>query len=98
MPESGSQFSIDPIDLIVIVVYLVGITAIGLFSARKDAKTTSGYFLAGRSLRWPVIGLALFATNISTVHLVGLAADGYRVGLVIGNFEWIAAFCLFLLV
>ena len=44
-----------------------------------------------------MIGLALFATHISTIHLVGLAADGYRVGLVIGNFEWMAASCLVLL-
>ena len=92
-----STLQINPIDLTIIVVYLVCITAIGILSSRRQAETSSGYFLAGRSLRWPIIGLALFATNISTVHLVGLAADGYRIGLVIGNFEWMAAFCLVLL-
>lgn len=97
MPEAGSQLSIHPIDLVIIVFYLMAITVVGLVASRKDSTTASGYFLAGRSLRWPVIGLALFATNISTVHLVGLAADGYRLGLVIGNFEWMAAFCLVLL-
>ena len=44
-----------------------------------------------------MIGLALFATNISTVHLVGLASAGYKDGLVFGNFEWLATFCLILL-
>ncbi len=44
-----------------------------------------------------MIGMALFATNISTVHLVGLASSGYKDGLVFGNFEWLAAFCLILL-
>ena len=95
MPPLG--LTIDPIDLTIIVVYMIAITGIGIFTSRKQAQTSSGYFLAGRSLRWPMIGLALFATNISTIHLVGLAADGYRVGLVIGNFEWMAASCLVLL-
>ena len=43
---------------------------------------SSEYFLAGRNLGWPVIGVALFATNISTVHVIGLAGSGFSVGLV----------------
>ena len=39
-------------------------------------------------LAWPVIGLAMFAANISTVHLVSLAEAAYKYGLVFGNFEW----------
>jgi len=39
----------------------------------------------------------LFCANISTIHLVGLAGDGYRVGLGVGNFEWGASFCLIVL-
>jgi len=85
------------IDSVIVVAYMVGIIAIGLFASRRQAKTSSGYFLAGRSLGWPVIGLALFATNISTIHLLGLAADGYREGMVVGNFEWMATFFLLLL-
>jgi SSS family solute:Na+ symporter len=56
-----------------------------------------GYFLAGHSLKWPVIGAALFASNISTIHLVGLAASGFNDGLVWGNFEWMAVFILIIL-
>jgi SSS family solute:Na+ symporter len=48
-------------------------------------------------LKWPAIGLALFATNISTVHLVSLAQSGFDTGLLNGNFEWMAAFTLILL-
>lgn len=88
------KLSIHTLDIAVIVIYLVAITAIGIWSSRRQSSTSGGYFLAGRSLHWGVIGTALFATNISTVHLVGLAADGYDSGLVIGNFEWLAAFCL----
>ena len=55
------------------------------------------YFLAGRGLNWIMVGAALFASNISTIHLVGLAASGYNEGLVWGNFEWMATFTLIIL-
>jgi SSS family solute:Na+ symporter len=87
----------SPIDLTIIIVYLLGITLLGVVFSRRQGATSSGFFLAGRSLSWPIIGLALFATNISTVHMVGLASSGYGVGMVIGNFEWLAPFCLILL-
>jgi len=55
------------------------------------------YFLAGRALRWSFIGMSLLASNISAEHVVGLAGDGYRVGMVTGGFEWMAAWCLIIL-
>jgi SSS family solute:Na+ symporter len=86
------------VDLAIILVYLIGIVALGCWAGmrRKGAKG-SDYFLAGKSLRWPMIGLALFATNISTIHLVSFAQNGYTSGLVYGNFEWMAAFTLVIL-
>lgn len=89
--------NIAPLDAVIIVLYLVGIATFGIMASHKRHATTDEYFLAGRSLKWPMVGAALFATNISTIHLVGLAADGYRMGLVVGNFEWMASFCLVLL-
>ncbi|MBN1342996.1 MAG: sodium:solute symporter [Phycisphaerae bacterium] len=89
--------NIAPLDLVVIVAYLIAIVIAGIAAGRRHVSSGSEYFLAGRSLGWPMIGLALFATNISTIHLVGLAAAGYTDGLVYGNFEWMAAFCLILL-
>ncbi len=94
---SDSGIAIPTIDLIIIIVYLFGILAIGIIASHKRKTTSTEYFLAGRSLGWVMVGAALFATNISTIHLVGLASDGYRLGLVIGNFEWMAAFCLIIL-
>ena len=44
-----------------------------------------------RSCQLNCIGTGLFCANISTIHLLGLASSGYRDGLVIGNFEWMAA-------
>ena len=91
------SLKIPVLDLVIIITYLVGIVAIGIFATRKQKLTTENYFLAGRGLRWGVIGAALFASNISTIHLVGLAASGYKEGLVWGNFEWMATFTLILL-
>jgi SSS family solute:Na+ symporter len=89
--------NIPALDLGIIVVYLLGILVVGLLSVRKTRLTGDMYFLAGRSLKWPVVGAALFASNISTIHLVGLAEGGFKHGLVIGNFEWMATFTLIIL-
>jgi len=88
---------IPVLDLAIIIFYLLGILAVGVWVVRKQKMTSSSYFLAGRSLNWAFVGAALFASNISTIHLVGLAAAGYRDGMVQGNFEWMAAFLLILL-
>ena len=91
------NMNISLLDLVIIVAYLLGIMIVGLWSVRRQKLSGETYFLAGRSLRWPMIGAALFASNISTIHLVGLAASGYNDGLVWGNFEWMATFTLILL-
>ncbi len=85
------------IDLAIIAVYLLGITGVGLWFSRHQRGSSTGYFLASRSLSWVTVGLALFATNISTVHLIGLAGAGFSEGMVFGNFEWLAPFLLILL-
>ncbi|MBS1577286.1 MAG: sodium:solute symporter [Bacteroidetes bacterium] len=87
-------------DIIITIAYILFIVTIGLWSSKKKTGTTTTskeYFLAGKTLRWPVIGLALFATNISCLHLISLAQSGFDTGLIYGNFEWMAAFTLILL-
>jgi SSS family solute:Na+ symporter len=92
-----SEVRISFPDLCIVVAYIAAIILVGIASARKVKVTGQIYFLAGRSLPWGIIGAALFASNISTIHLVGLTASGYNEGLVWGNFEWQAAFTLVLL-
>ncbi len=91
------EIAIPALDLIIILAYLLIIIAIGILSARRKKISSEGFFLAGRSLRWGMIGAALFAANISTIHMVGLAANGFKDGLVWGNFEWMATFLLIIL-
>ena len=92
------QIRIPPLDIFIITAYILGIVVLGVYlgwrqrrGGRLDAER---YFLAGKSLSWVSIGLALFSTNISTVHLVSLAEQGYVNGLLYGNFETMAAFTL----
>jgi solute:Na+ symporter, SSS family len=87
------------LDWAIIAVYLTGVVGLGVAAGflRKRGGEGSHYFLAGNTLTWPVIGLAMFAANISTVHLVSLAQSAYTSGLLYGNYEWMAGFTLVLL-
>jgi solute:Na+ symporter, SSS family len=93
----SSHIRIPTLDLGIIIAYVVAILAVGILSTRRVRVTGQVFFLAGRSLPWGIVGAALFASNISTIHLVGLTASGYNEGLVWGNFEWMASFTLILL-
>ena len=97
--------NISILDSSIIILYLVAVVGLGCWAgivARRKGNSAGNseageYFMAANTLKWPVIGLALFATNISCVHLVSLAQSGYDTGLLNGNFEWMAAFTLILL-
>ena len=79
------------LDLIVIAVYFAVVFGIAAFFFKR-AKTSSGYFLANRSVGWIAVGASLFATNISSEHFIGLAGSGASTGLAVGHFEWLAVF------
>ncbi|MGH9577778.1 MAG: sodium:solute symporter family transporter, partial [Terriglobales bacterium] len=87
--------TLAPLDIGIIVVYFIVVFAIGFYFARKE-RTSTDYFLAGRSIGWFAIGASLFVSNISTEHFIGLAGSGATSGLAVGHFEWLA--CLILLV
>jgi solute:Na+ symporter, SSS family len=93
---AGSPIYLSLADYGIICAYFLLTISLGLYFARRW-KASEDYFLAGRSLTWPLIGLSLFATNISAEHFVGLAAGGYREGFVQGGYEWIASYCLLML-
>ena len=93
------HMAVTGLDLGVIIAYLLGVVGLGVYAGFRRGKGAEGghYFLADNSLKWPVIGLAMFAANISTVHLVSLAQSAYTSGLLYGNYEWMAGFTLILL-
>ena len=64
--------------------------------SRKE-DTSADFFLAGRRLPWFAVAISLFATNISSGSLIGLAGDGYRFGMAVGTLEWMAVISFVLL-
>src|ERR1039457_4352936 len=84
------------IDTVTIFVSL-GLVFFVATRASKKSNTGSEYFLAGRDLRWWFIGMSLFASNISAEHVLGLAGDGYRIGMVAGGYEWVSGWDLIML-
>jgi SSS family solute:Na+ symporter len=88
---------VTPIDTVIVWVYLIGIMVLGIAVGYRRNASSEQFFLAGKTLPWPMVGAALFTANISTIHLVGLSASGFSEGIVVGNFEWMAAFCLIVL-
>src|ERR1700678_4193433 len=89
------------LDWVVVAAYAGGLVVLGLLMSRRYLGPVD-YFLASRATHWPVIGLALLATNMSSTALVGLAGGAYATGISVYNYEWTASvilvfFCLFLL-
>lgn len=83
-------FRLSNIDLTVIIIYFIAMMALGIGLSRKS-EGAGDYFLAGRSMTWGVIGFSLFASNISSTTLIGLAGDAYATGISVFNYEWMAA-------
>lgn len=84
------------IDWLVIIAYFGLIAGIVVWVAKKQKKTSDSYFLAGRELGWFVIGASIFASNIGSEHLVGLAASGTTDGVAMAHYE-LHAWCLLVL-
>lgn len=88
--------SLAPVDVVIVAAYFALVMGIGL-AFRKRAHSAAEYFLAGRNVGWLAIGASLFATNVSSEHLLGLAGTGSKSGLAVGHFEWLAVLILLLL-
>lgn len=85
------------VDWIVIGVYFLGVFGIAWWVIRQKQKSSADYFLAGRNMGWFVVGASLFASNIGSEHLIGLAGTGAENGVVFGQFELQASIILLLL-
>jgi len=82
-------------DVLAFVVFIAAVIGISLYASRKQ-ESSEDYFLAGRALTWYLIGFSLIASNISTEHFVGMAGQGFDMGLAVASYEWIAAVTLVL--
>ena len=86
------QVTLNVIDGIIIICYLVGIIGYGISKGKQQS--SEDYFLAGRNLTWPIVGISLFAANIGSSTLIGLTADAFKTNIAVYNYEWMAAVVL----
>ena len=67
---------LDTLDWVVIVAYFVILLGVAWWVIRQKQKNTEDYFLAGRNIGWFMVGASIFASNIGSEHVVGLAGNG----------------------
>ena len=74
------------LDWLAICGYFGILAGVGWWVVGKSKKTASDYFLAGRNLGWWVIGASIFASNIGSEHIVGLAGSGAKDGVAMAHY------------
>ncbi|MAR56981.1 MAG: SSS family solute/sodium (Na+) symporter [Rickettsiales bacterium] len=85
--------SLSTLDMIIIGIYFVLIMYHGWWAGKKH-QGEEDYFLAGRCLPWYLIGLSLYASNMSGSSFIGLMGATYANGMVVFNYEWTATLVL----
>ena len=81
-------------DIIVFLIYFIIVSSYGLWIYRRKKKieeTSTDFFLAEGSLTWWAIGASLIASNISAEQFIGMSGSGFKLGLAIAAYEWLAA-------
>ena len=79
--------SFSNLDWFILSVYFLVLIGIVMSVVRKEQESVAEYFLAGRNLGWFVIGASIFASNIGSEHVVGLAGTAASSGMVMGHYE-----------
>ncbi len=74
-------------DWITLLTFFFGLAAVVWWVLRQQDETSADYFLAGRDVGWLAVGASIFASNIGSEHIVGLAGTGYKSGMAMGHFE-----------
>ena len=85
---------LQKLDYVVFFIYFLIVAFYGwwIYNRKKAAQTNSrDYFLAEGSLTWWAIGASLIASNISAEQMIGMSGSGFRLGLAISTYEWMAA-------
>src|SRR5437667_4237810 len=88
--------TLNALDWLMIALYFSILLGVAWWVVRKGKDTATDYFLAGRNLGWWVIGASIFASNIGSEHIVGLAGSGAKDGVAMAHYE-LHAWCLLVL-
>jgi SSS family solute:Na+ symporter len=81
------QSHLTGIDWLVIGLYFSILLCVAWWVVRKSKDSAADYFLAGRNLGWWIIGASIFASNIGSEHVVGLAGSGATSGVAMAHYE-----------
>lgn len=81
-------FQLSPLDLGAFLSYFLILSAIAFVAGRRKQASAEGYFLAGRSLPWYVVGTSFVAANISTEQFIGLVGAAYVFGVCVAMSDW----------
>ncbi|MEN3324723.1 sodium:solute symporter [Mariniflexile soesokkakense] len=81
------QSVLENLDWIVLGIYFLALIAVAVWVVLQKNKDTEDYFLAGRNVGWFVIGASIFASNIGSEHVVGLAGTGFESGTPMAHYE-----------
>src|SRR5438876_1841762 len=84
------------LDWVIIAFYFAVLLGVAWWVARRNRDTADDYFLAGRNLGWYLVGASIFASNIGSEHVVGLAGAGATSGVALAHYE-LHAWCLLVL-
>src|ERR1041384_3568483 len=82
--------NLTAIDWIIMLVYFVFVLGVG-FALRRYMKTSTDFFLSGRSIPAWVAGLAFLSANLGAQEIIGMAASGAKYGIATSHFYWIGA-------
>ena len=88
--------TLGTLDWVAIGAYFSLLTGVAVWVINQREDTAQDYFLAGRNLGWWVIGASIFASNIGSEHIVGLAGSGAKDGVALAHYE-LHAWCLLVL-
>jgi len=78
---------LEKLDWVVLGIYFLALIAVAVWVVLQKNKSTEDYFLAGRNVGWFVIGASIFASNIGSEHVVGLAGTGFETGTPMAHYE-----------
>ena len=88
--------TLNSLDWLAIALYFTVLLGVAWWVVKRGKDTAADYFLAGRNLGWWVIGASIFASNIGSEHIVGLAGSGAKDGVAMAHYE-LHAWCLLVL-
>jgi SSS family solute:Na+ symporter len=95
-PAAAPQNVLTGLDWAALAAYFGVLFCVAWWVIKRRKDTAEDYFLAGRNLSWWVIGASIFASNIGSEHIVGLAGSGAKSGVALAHYE-LHAWCLLVL-